>query len=64
MKGLKNGKYAGASEPDIIHPAADKKCEHLLDVEPEVVPELFLQTLIKCLCSYQSLVLLHQKCAT
>ena len=25
--------------PDIIHPAADKEGEHLLDVEPEIVPE-------------------------
>ena len=31
----------GAARPDIIHPAADEEGEHLFDVKPEVVPELF-----------------------
>ena len=32
--------------PDIIHPAADEEGEHLFDVKPEVVPELFEVNLI------------------
>ena len=33
--------------PDIIHPAADKEGEHLLDVEPEIVPETISSSLEK-----------------
>ena len=33
--------------PDIIHPAADKESEHLLDVEPEIVPETISSLLEK-----------------
>ena len=42
VKGANHQSIANSSIPDlpdIIHPAADKEGEHLLDVEPEIVPE-------------------------
>ena len=45
--------------PDIIHPAADKEGEHLLDVEPEIVPETISSLLEKTPTSYNMLFTSH-----
>ena len=45
--------------PDIIHPAADKESEHLLDVEPEIVPETISSLLEKTPTSYNMLFTSH-----
>ena len=48
VKGANHQSIANSSIPDlpdIIHPAADKEGEHLLDVEPEIVPETILSLL-------------------